>query len=450
MRFRLLNFHSPLISDLPPYDNNISVYPPPSVAYAFYPFDNNVRDLYSRHDGRLNRRGEGYVRGYVGTGSAIVLNQSTPTWISAENPFNLSNTSLTIEAFILLFNNSIVANLVQFSSNVSLTIEMTRLKFVANQINGISSTRAISANEWHHIAVVYNVDTQYINLYIDGQLFGQTIYRSSLHSGGANVTMIIGDGFEGIIDQLAISFEAKTTDRVLWDATVAAYYPLEGNYNGWLLDYGPNGINATAAGVRPVMGPVRNALNFGASGAYYQGSGFTVLNLVNHSFSVALWVRLENQSGIFLTIANSASCLLVLGIRNSDYRLVAYLPNATNTNTGVNLIGASLTVNQWVHVALTWSAENQAQIYQATAFQGRNNNAVRLNNGRGEPMSMTIGMDRGTADCRGADGIDMSKEFVGSIDEIYIFSRELQQNEIQRLNSNVIPSPVNMSFPLSI
>ncbi len=362
------------------------------------------------------------------------MTQSISTWISVANPFNLSNTDFTIEAFIIILNDSMDANIVQFSSGMSMNITMDRLEFNLNQNYIVSSISTISTNVWHHVAVVYNSINQYINVYIDGQSVGQLGYLLGTNSENENITMIIGYGFQGFIDQLSISLEAKTDDQILWDATVGGYYPFDGDNNGWLLDYGPNCVNATSAGTQSVSGQVRDALSFVTSGAYYQVTGFTALNIAYHAFTVALWVQPGNQSGIFLTIANSISCLLVLGIRNNDNSIVAYLPNSTNTSIGVNIIGSSMTNNQWVNIAFTWSNQNQAQLYQQTALQGRNTNAIKLNNGYGDPMTITLGMYRGQADCTSGNGLDTMKQFSGSLDEFYIFSRELQQNEIEQLS----------------
>jgi hypothetical protein len=101
---------------------------------------------------------------------------------------------------------------------------------------------------------------------------------------------------------------------------------------------------------------------------------------------------------------------------------------------GVNINGSSMTNNQRIHVAITWSNQSQTQLYQQTALQGRNTNAIKLNNGYGDPMAVTLGMYHGQADCTGADGLDTKKQFIGSLDEFYIFSHELQQNEIEELS----------------
>lgn len=107
---------------------------------------------------------------------------------------------------------------------------------------------------------------------------------------------------------------------------------------------------ATITGIQSVTGRVRKAVSFNASGGYVQASGFTVLNIGQYAFTIALWIRTSMKSGIFLTIANSISCLFVLGIRCSDYHVVACLPNSTNTNSGTNLIGSELLVYRWTHI----------------------------------------------------------------------------------------------------
>jgi len=197
-------------------------------------------DLYCLYNEKINEGVENYIQGYVVTGYAIVLNQSISTWISVPNPFNLSNTDFTIEAFIIILNDSMDANLVQFSSGMSMNITMNYLDFNLNENYIVSSISTISTNVWHHVAVVYNLINQYINIYIDEQSVGQLGYLSGTNSGNDNITMIIVYGFQGVIDQLSISLKAKADNQIRWDATVGGYYPFDGNNNGWLLDYRPN------------------------------------------------------------------------------------------------------------------------------------------------------------------------------------------------------------------
>lgn len=367
------------VEPLPSYSTNSTVYDPISVAYAFYAFDNNILDLYRRHDGSSNARNQNFTVGYVGYGSALVFNQSMSTSISIPNPFNLSSTGFTIELFVI-FSNSTNGALTQFSSGMSFNIQMSHLEFILNSRSSISSKQSLLPNTWYHIAVVCNALTQTASLFINGQIDVELPNSPLTDSSNDNVMMTIGTGFDGVIDQLSISLETKTNDRIQWDATTVAYYPLDGDSNGWLLDYGPNCFNATSSGVQLTKGVDHDALNFSMSDAYFQASGFTVLNIPYQEFSVALWIQLASRSGVFLTIANSIECLLVLGIRTVDSRLIAYMPQTSNMNASFNLIGSPVAKNQWIHVAFTWSSRNQAQLYQGAIPQGRNTNAIKLNN----------------------------------------------------------------------
>ena len=418
----------------PVYNDNLTVYPPVSIGYAFYPFDSNTLDLYCRRDGAVDEGSVSYVSGYVATGQAILFNQSVSTRVVVANPFNLTSNGLTIEAFVILLNSSSTSNLVRFSSGVALTIEQGLLKFILNAQWSISSRTTISLNQWHHVAAVYNAAAQVTNIYLDGRATGQLGYLAPPSVNNTNATLIIGSMFEGVIDQLSIALEAKTDAQILWDASAAAYFPLEGDSNGWLLDYGPNVLNATSGGTQLIPGHIRGALNFTVYGAFFQTPGLTPLTFPDQPFTVAFWIRLSTQSGVILTISNSESCLLVLGIRTVDQRLVAYLPESKSNIPVVNMIGSKTTADQWVHVAFTWSTDNLAQLYQAAALDVRNTEARQLNQNGADPMIVSVGMYRGKANCSGADGFNLSQHFLGALDEFYIFNRELAQGEIEKLS----------------
>jgi len=99
---------------------------------------------------------------------------------------------------------------------------------------------------------------------------------------------------------------------------------------------------------------------------------------------------------------------------------VCYLPNSTNKNIRVSLTGSKSIINQWTPIAFTWSNENQAQLYQDTAWQRSNNNATKLGNEYENPMTVTLGMYCHKVNCASGDGLDSTKQFIGSLDEFYI------------------------------
>jgi hypothetical protein len=116
-----------------------------------------------------------------------------------------------------------------------------------------------------------------------------------------------------------------------------------------------------------------------------------------------------------------------LDIRSNKNHVVAYLPNSTRTNTGGSIVGSAMANNQWINMAFTWSQQYQAPIYKETALQGRNTNAIKLKSGYGGPMTVTLGIYRGNANCTGGDGLDTTQQFIGLFDEFYVFSDEIEK-----------------------
>ncbi|CAF3047771.1 unnamed protein product [Rotaria sp. Silwood2] len=409
---------------------------PVSVANAFYAFDGNLFDLYSQRNGEVVGGSISYIQGYVAYGQAIVLNQSIPTQINVKPNFDFNvSSSFTIEGFFMLRKTQLNATLIQLMPFISMNLINGVLAASLGSNITLLGTSVISTNQWHHFSFVFDSIQQITTISIDGTVEKtQSSIEPVIPLNNSKSIIIIGAGFHGYIDQLSISLKAKSRQAILWDATVAAYYPLDVS---WLLDKGPNGLNATASDVIPIYGWHYNALNFNKSGAYYEASGFTVLGTPRHAFSIALWVRAETQPGIFLTVANPYTCLLVLGFQNDSNTLVAYLPNATATGDSVNIIGPQMPSNAWVHVAFTWSTEHLAKLYTSSYLQGESGEARTLNNARGDhnssPMTITLGKYNGAANCEGIEGISTSQTFMGSLDEMFVFARELQDNDLAQI-----------------
>jgi hypothetical protein len=383
-----------------------------------------------------------YIQGYVAYGQAIVLDQSIPTQINIVPTFNLSmNSSLTIEGFFMLQKTQLNAILVQLTPTITFNLTNGILTGSLGSNTNITSTSVISADHWHYLSFVYNAIQQTATISIDGTVVATvSSIKPDISSSNTNSTIVIGAGFQGCIDQLSISLKAKPQAEILWDATAAAYYRLDVLY---LLDSGPNGLNATATNVIPIYGWQYNALNFNRTGAYYQGNSFTALGTPNQAFSISLWVRAETQPGVFLTVSNPYTCLLVLGLQNNNNYLVAYLPNATATGASVNIRGPQIPLNHWLNVVFTWSTANRANLYTSALLQGSSGDAITLNNARGGnnslPMTITLGTYSGSANCQGIEGVNVSQQFMGSLDEVYVFARELQVADMKQL-TQVLPS----------
>lgn len=395
-----------------------------------------MNDLYSQRNGIAVGGSVRYIRGYVAYGKAIVLDQSTRTQIHISPAFNFTVIpSFTIQGFFMLQRPQLNATLVQLTPNIMMNLTNGMLTASVRSDTVIAGTKVISTDSWHHLSFVYDAVENTVTLYIDGIVeatsSGIIPDNPTLTT---NSTIMLGDQFQGCIDQLSITLSAKSKTEILWYATTAAYYRLDVT---WLLDSGPNGLNASAVDVTPVYGLLLNALNFNVTNSYFQANYLTVLGTPNQSFSISLWVRSELQGGVFLTVSNPSTCLLVLGLQNNLNTLVGYLPNSTETGESVNLVGPPMP-NVWVNVIFTWSSKNRAQLYTSGYLQQVNGDARLLNNARGEnnslPMTLTLGTYNGAANCEGIAGVNRSQQFLGSIDEVYVFARELQAGDIKQLS----------------
>ena len=387
--------------------------------------------MYRRYDGVYDGIPVSYVQGYVATGKAIVFNQTEESLVIVSRLFNLSAAIYTIEAFVLVQEKSMVGNVVEFSDNVAVGFDEGYLQMIWRKDQQIRSDFLFPLNEWHHVAFVYDVNNLRATIYFDGKA-SASIIDDTLPIPMNNMSMYIGSGFIGIIDQLSITLRIKSDENIFWDANVAAYYPFD-TKNNWLLDHGPNGLNATSKGIQLVSSQLGEALKFNSSGAFYSTTGFMALGIQNHSFTVALWIRIETTPGPFLTVASSKSCLIIFGLRNTDNRLIVFLPNSTATGENVNIIGPILPLNQWIHVAFTWSNTNHAQLYTSISSSIQNHMVTILNNQLGLPMSVTLGQYHDGTSCQNGSDLDDSKEFIGSLDEVYIYSTELTSQNIQQL-----------------
>ena len=324
------------------------------------------------------------------------------------------------------------ATLIQLTPTISMNLINGILAASLGSNTTIVGTSVISTELWHHFSLVYDATQLIATISIDGSVEAtQSSVKLDSSENNINSTIQIGAGFQGYIDQLSISLKAKSQADIIWDGTTAGYYPLD---TLWLLDKGPNGLNATASGVIPIYGWRYNALNFNMSNAYYQTDAFTPLGTPQQAFTIAVWLRSETQPGVFLTVANPYTCLLVLGLQSISNTLVAYLPNATATGAGVNIIGPLMPLNAWTNVVFTWSTQNRANLYTSSYLQGSSADASTLNNVRGGnnslPMTITLGTYSGSANCQGIQGVNMSQQFMGSLDEVYIFAREFQQVDL--------------------
>lgn len=413
---------------------------PVSIADAFYSFDNHVLDLQSKRDGTIVGGLIGYADGYVAYGKAAVFDQSSgPTFISISPGFELSmDSSFTIEAFFMLYKVQMTAVLIQLTPAVSLQLIDGLLGTSLRLDKILIGQTVISADQWHHFALVYHGQEQTIKLFIDGSLeLSNSSIPIQISAADRDAKIIVGSRYQGRIDQLAVTMRAKSNEEILWDATAVTYQSFE---DVLTYDSGPHGQNASVKNPVFIRGWRNSGLNFNESNSFYRIDGLGPLGIPYRAFSIALWVRAESQPGIFLTVSNRATCLFVLGIAAGSNAVVAYLPNATVSGKGVRIQGPVMPAFAWANIAFTWSAEQHAQLYASTFSHPGGSDAAILNHARGgddhrAPMMVTLGEFDATGPCRGIQeaSVNTTTPFRGSLDELYVFSRELLKADLEAI-----------------
>ena len=164
----------------------------------------------------------------------------------------------------------------------------------------------------------------------------QSSTKAEISSSDFNSTTVLGAGFQGSMDEISVALKVKSPEEILWDATAICYYSFDDLVT---LDRGPFGLDSSASKVISEIGWRYNAVNFNRSNATYQTGPLTALGNPYQAFSITLWVRAGIPPGIFLTVSNPFTCLLVLGLQAEDKHIFAYLPNATADGNGLRLIG---------------------------------------------------------------------------------------------------------------
>lgn len=113
-------------------------------------------------------------------------------------------------------------------------------------------------------------------------------------------------GYNGYIDELAITLKAKTPSDLTWDANIYCFNPFEGI---WQNDRGPHEVPVSTFDIVPEFGRRGNAINFNRSNSSIEINSTGFIGYPNQNFTTVLFAR-QDVPGIFLIIAYKKTCLL--------------------------------------------------------------------------------------------------------------------------------------------
>jgi len=416
-----------------------------SVAWLF---DNTTTDSTGNYNGSLVN-GATYgvstaTMPYLGQGQTLYLVQSmnqNQSFQVDNSVLNLAYTSFTIEAWIypsIVTGDNGIFGICQCSSCSNqclyLLIRGARLYagFYLNDINGLLT---VTVNTWHHIAFVYNYETQQQILYINGVQDNSKSNSACLQRTNATINigstqlLLTKNYFSGHIDNLRIVTRAKSASEILSDASLIAYYSFDlpsPNY-----DSGPNGLHGSSVNTASVTGRVNQAMRFIGSSSYFQAYGFYQLGYgvyANRPYSVSIWINPASTAACaFLqqsTTATGGSCFNMLGLWTYTGQTAQIIAQGYAWPA---IVGPFITINTWIHISWTFSLANGYALYVNGNYYGTTG-YFSYTGTTGVITWLQLGYNFGCS-----SQYITNAAYQGSIDEVYLYNRELSATEVRTL-----------------
>jgi hypothetical protein len=414
--------------------------PATDVRNATWNFDNNLLETGNTYNAVLVTGPAFTTVSYLGYGASMRFVTALGGAVTVPSPFfNLSYTSFTVEAWIYMTlttgDNAVLSQCECVSCQgkcLALMIRNGRLYMVFS-LTPITGSTALSNGTWHHIAYVYDYSSRTQSVYIQGVLDGTK--SSSDPYQGQNGSILIGNAnltssfFDGLIDTLTITTKAKSDAEILISATQVAYFSFDGT--NVTEDQGPNKIYSRTQNAITVNGKVGRALLFSGTLSMLQAHAFWQLSQPNRDFSIVLWVNpvLANGTLIQKTRSQNSSsgpCCIYMAFSGTG-QIVYSIPNLINTT---QIYGPFININQWTHLAYTYSLSNGITMYINGARYG-STGASFYNSTASSHDWLNVGWS--PHPCTSALTSISNGFFQGAIDELYVYRRELSASEIASL-----------------
>ena len=415
----------------------------PTFFSAAWTFDQTPNDSYGVYNGALMNTASysaaSASQPYIGYGRALSLSASSNQSFMVSAPFlNLTYTSFTIEAWI--YSTNITNDRGIFSQCACSTCSNQCFYFIVRSgrlyadftFNGFSGATTISMNIWYHVAFVYDYGAKQQILYLNGVQDG--VATSIGPYQGTNASIQIGAAiisaatfyFNGYIDNVKLTTRAKSSTELLFAASITAYYPFD--FSSLNNDNGPNGMNGSSTNTAMVIGRVNQAIHFSGSSSYFQAFGFYRLaySVSNLPFSVSLWI---NPSSL------STSTIIQVSTQQMStpgFNFLGIMSAAGTTGQIMvevwawpSIYGPFITANTWTHVSATYSSTNGITLYVNGTLYG--STGACGSSTSGFLTWLQIGYNFA---CSGSVS---NGGYYGSVDEVYVHSRELTQADVTAL-----------------
>jgi len=296
-------------------------------------------------------------------------------------------------------------------------------------------TIPLSLNEWQHVAMVY--DGNEIVLYVNGQFDNSKPHTGDLFGNGCVQVGRQNTGgcdngvafyFNGTIDEIRIYNRSLTQQEIQSDMNSG--FPIERPVASWQFE---NFAGTTVLDSHIwVKGKTRNALSFDGVNDYVSVPDDASLNISGSEISMEMWLNSSNATAgyTFLIRKQTPGYNLVITPTGNIRVDIFHLFDVTWKYSGCTS-NSALSSNKWYHVVGTFEENQSIKIF----INGN------LDKECAPPTyNYPIGLSSSTL-VVGYQGWWSSDNayFNGTIDEVRVYNRILEEAEIKALATKTVP-----------
>jgi hypothetical protein len=304
----------------------------------------------------------------------------------------------------------------------------------------VSYNTAIADTGWRHVALTFDRAADSMKLYLDGALVAtRTETTSAVYTGGGANTVVGAHGNGNTAYDLNGSIDdVRIYNKPLSDQEVRELYGLMGHYR---LDENAGTVAADSSG-NANDGTITGAPGMGKTGVYAGAFGFSDVGAADRvsipnavankltSVSVSFWIKSTHTGEQAILSGNPPA---------GDNELLIFFGSATQIRTYFHAVQTSWTTpsvadGKWTHFVVVSSAEaNTTTIYRngvSLGTQATSAGGSAFNIAAG---GLIIGQEQDSV----GGGFAASQRLIGDLDELRVYNRALQPQEIADLYGSV-------------
>jgi len=336
---------------------------------------------------------------FSGQGKALYLNRKLSQYVRLPYSLNLGvNTSFTVCVWMFSTGYNLATLLTDCSA-----LNSACLEFFVHSVDIYAKTFNRNNENvyywvvydawkfnyqscWIHLAFTFNHQSNTLTIYFNGYpmktgYFSPNYFAINQTNGsqtyiGSGLAPMNRNAFDGLIDQLSISYYVKNDSEILEEATLLCQYNFESDDVN--MDSGPNYIQAYSQNVYRSLSNNQSNLLFNSTDSFFQSSGFTFLMSNYYAFTIAFWFRpiilKTNKSNSAMAILQLASRVPSISSESYVCFLSISLVNITTDQPYLQLNYGQLNMysalnwhtvknNTWIHIGVSYTNGSQVTFY---------------------------------------------------------------------------------------